>query len=103
MASCEDSTIAASRRRGSSRSSWFNDMLHTVASSFRRGRQIRSGPRADRLELDEGGGRFGVLADILGDPHRAELRAAHAAERRGLEGVLGEGLVVHPASGLGIE
>src|SRR5689334_3775241 len=42
-------------------------------------------------------------ADVFGDLHGAELRAAHAAEMRALERVLRQRLVVHAARGLWIE
>src|ERR1700704_4656099 len=45
----------------------------------------------------------GVFADVFGDLHRAEVRAAHAAEMRGLRAFLREGFVVEFAGGLGIE
>src|SRR5271157_4370526 len=68
------------------------------------GRQAgRSVRRPDWLELYQGGSCLGMLADVLADPHRAELGAAHTTEGRGLEGVLGQRFVVHPAGGLGIE
>src|SRR5208283_2722418 len=51
------------------------------------GRSVR---RPDGLELYQGGSCLGMLADVLADPHRAELGAAHATEGRGLEGVLGQ-------------
>src|ERR1700722_10743275 len=62
-----------------------------------------SSTRSDRFKMHERRGRSGLLADIFGDAHRAEFWAAHAAERRGLEGVLRQRLVVHSASGLGVE
>src|SRR5208337_2691108 len=68
------------------------------------GRQAgRSVRRPDWLELYQGGSCLSMLADVLADPHRAELGAAHATEGRGLEGLLGQRFVVHPAGGLGIE
>src|SRR5271157_5229662 len=63
----------------------------------------RSVCRPDWLELYQGGGCLGMFADVLADPHRAELGAAHAAEGRGLEGFLWQRFVVHSAGGLGIE
>ena len=42
---------------------------------------------------------FGKLRDV----HRAELRSAHGAEFRFLVEIVGERLVVHGASGFGIE
>src|SRR5690606_17138769 len=45
----------------------------------------------------------GVAADVVGDLHRAELRAAHGAEVRGLGAVLREGLVVVFAGAFGVE
>ena len=45
----------------------------------------------------------GVFADVLGDFHRAEVRAAHGAEVGGFRAVLGERFVVELAGGFGIE
>jgi len=45
----------------------------------------------------------GVFADILSDFHRAEVRAAHGAEVRGLCAFLREGFVVKLACGDGVE
>lgn len=47
--------------------------------------------------------RHDAGADVLGDPHRAEARPAHRAELGRLEGLAGQGLVVHGAGRLGIE
>src|SRR5271165_934315 len=64
----------------------------------------RLGPHT---RLDRGLGRqallLGVPADVVGDLHRAELRAAHRAEVRRLRALLGEGCVVVLAGPLGIE
>ena len=45
----------------------------------------------------------GVFADVLGDFHRAEVRAAHAAEMGGFGAFLREGFVVELARGHGVE
>src|SRR5689334_15469717 len=45
----------------------------------------------------------GVVADLLGDLHGTELRAAHAAEVGDLGALGGEGLVVERAGGLRVE
>ncbi len=45
----------------------------------------------------------GVFADVFGDLHRAEVRAAHGAEVGGLGAVLREGFVVELAGGDGVE
>jgi phytoene/squalene synthetase len=45
----------------------------------------------------------GVLAHVLADLHRAEMRAAHRAEVGGFRAVLRQGFVVELAGGLGIE
>ena len=45
----------------------------------------------------------GVFADILGDFHRAEVRAAHGAEVGGFRAVLREGFVVEFTRGFGVE
>ncbi len=37
---------------------------------------------------------LGIVADVLGDLHRAEMRAAHGAEVGDLVGFVGHGLVV---------
>src|SRR5437764_1906034 len=47
--------------------------------------------------------RFGVGADVLGDLHAAEVRAAHRTEVRGLCGIGGQRLVVHRGGGFGVE
>jgi len=59
-------------------------------------------PLFQRLFL--GDALFGsVFADVLGDLHRAEMRAAHGAEVRGLGAVLRQGFVVELARGHGVE
>jgi hypothetical protein len=45
----------------------------------------------------------GVFADVFGDLHRAEVRAAHGAEVRGLRAFLRQRLVVGFARGDGVE
>jgi hypothetical protein len=45
----------------------------------------------------------GVFADVFGDLHRAEVRAAHGTEVRGLCAFLREGFVVEFARGHGVE
>ena len=45
----------------------------------------------------------GVVAHVLRDLHRAEVRPAHRAEVRDLHAVLGQRLVVIFACGVGIE
>jgi hypothetical protein len=45
----------------------------------------------------------GVFADVFGDFHRAEVRAAHGAEVRGLCAFLQQGFVVELARGDGVE
>src|SRR5271165_549956 len=55
------------------------------------------------LQVHKRGSGLGVLANIFADTHRAELGTAHAAKGRGLEGILGQRLVVHPARGLRVE
>ena len=45
----------------------------------------------------------GVVAHVLGDFHRAEVRAAHGAEVRALVRVLGHGFVVEVARLVGVE
>src|ERR1035441_9984695 len=45
----------------------------------------------------------GVFADIFGDLHRAEVRAAHGAEMGQLRALLREGLVVEVAGGGRVE
>ena len=45
----------------------------------------------------------GVFADVFGDFHRAEVRAAHGAKVRGLGAVLRQRLVVEFARGHGVE
>src|SRR5215831_18652793 len=47
--------------------------------------------------------RGGVVAHVLGDLHGAELRPAHGAEMRDLVRLLGQGLVVVLARGVGVE
>src|SRR5438093_2142108 len=49
------------------------------------------------------GFRGELLADLLGNLHRAELRTAHRAEVRELGAVGGQGLVVELLRGVGIE
>src|SRR5262249_16785552 len=46
---------------------------------------------------------FRVLADLLGDLHRAEVGTAHGAEVGELGALLGEGLVVIGARRVGVE
>src|SRR5437899_2615149 len=57
---------------------------------------LEGGPLVHRLLL-------GVLADILGDLHRAEMRAAHGAEVRRLRRFLGERLIVEGLGRLRVE
>ena len=45
----------------------------------------------------------GVFADVFGDLHRTEMRAAHGAEVRGVRAVLREGFVVEFPRGDGVE
>src|SRR6185503_9685352 len=45
----------------------------------------------------------GVFADVFGDFHGAEMRAAHGAEMRGLGAVLRERLIVEFARGHRVE
>ena len=44
-----------------------------------------------------------VLADVVADLHRAEFRAAHGTEMRGLVGLFRQGRVVVFAGGFGVE
>jgi hypothetical protein len=56
--------------------------------------------QADRGRVVQG---RGVVADVLGDLHRAEFGAAHRAEMRDLVGVLRQRLVVIEPRGFRIE
>src|SRR5437763_1704881 len=58
-----------------------------------------------RFALRDHGQRalLGQLADVLGDPHRAELGAAHGAEPCRLEHLLRQGLVVHGPGGFRVQ
>src|SRR5688572_12941203 len=83
--------------RGTSRLTW---RLGGIASAER----PPGGERSDQAILASHLYRLlGHLADVLRDPHRAELGAAHRAELRRLEDFLRQRLVVHGAGGVGIQ